>query len=293
MDRRRFLKMAAATGGMAWGLPILDKASAAERETEFVGVLVDTTRCIGCRRCEEACAKANGWPVPDINDKAVLDRVRATTEKAWTVVNRFETEKGISFVKTQCMHCNQPACASACLVKAMIKKKEGPVFWRESKCMGCRYCMVSCPFDIPKFEYDKAIPKIQKCHFCYARLENGQRPACVEACPVEALLFGTRRKALESAGGRISGNPGQYYPHIYGEQEVGGTGWLYLASVPFGQLGFRMNVGTTPYPEYTKGFLYGVPVVFVLWPSFLLGVSQITRRKEKLNQGHGKQDPKG
>lgn len=270
--------MAAAAGGMAWGLPILDKASAAERETEFVGVLVDTTRCIGCRRCEEACAKANGWPVPEVDDRSVFENIRKTTDASWTVVNRYSTERGDFFVKTQCMHCNQPSCTAACLVKAMSKRKEGPVIWQASKCMGCRYCMVSCPFEIPKFEYNKAIPKIQKCHFCYARLEKGQLPACVEACPVEALIFGTRRNVLEHGRSRVGRHPDRYYPYLYGEKEVGGTGWLYLAGVPFEQLGFRTDLGTTPYPEYTKAFLYLDPVIFVLGAVSLLGLNYVTRR---------------
>jgi Fe-S-cluster-containing dehydrogenase component len=282
MDRRQFLKMGMAAGGFALTSDVFKKAEAAEGMNEFVGVLVDTTRCIGCRKCEEACAKANGKPVPDVDDKSVFEKERTASTSAWTVVNRYETEKGIVTVKRQCMHCNQPACGAACLVKAMMKKKEGPVIWRESKCMGCRYCMISCPFDAPKFEYYSPIPKIEKCHFCYTRLEEGKLPACVQACPVEALMSGTRRNIISSARGRISENPDRYYSDIYGEREVGGTGWLYLSSVPFDQIGFRTNLSTTPYPEYTKGFLYGVPVVFVLWPAFLLGIHHIAHRTERV-----------
>ena len=170
----------------------------------------------------------------------------------------------------------------------MIKKENGPVIWRESKCMGCRYCMISCPFDMPKYEYHSAIPKVQKCIYCYSRLEAGKLPACVEACPVEAIKFGTRRQVLKTAKSRIALRPDRYYPHIYGENEAGGTSWLYLSSVPFDQIGFNTGISKTPYPEYTKGFLYGVPVVFVLWPTFLAGISMLTRRKEKIEQKKAK-----
>jgi len=247
-------------------------------------VLVDTVRCNGCRKCEEACAETHALPVPDIKDKSVFAQPRRTSPSQWTVVNRFETEKGEFFVKRQCMHCNQPGCASACLVQAMHKTRRGPVIWRGDKCMGCRYCMISCPFDVPKFEYHSANPKIQKCVFCAERLQQGQIPACVEGCPVEALAFGTRRELVEIARSRIYGNPEKYVHDIYGECEVGGTSWLYLSAVPFKQIGFRTDLGTTPIPEHTQDFLYSVPIILLLWPAFLYGASR-TRRAERETLG--------
>jgi hypothetical protein len=139
--------------------------------------------------------------------------------------------------------------------------------------------MVSCPFEIPKFEYDSWNPKIQKCNMCWDRLQEGKGPACVEACPTDALMFGTKRELMEIARVRIYNHPDRYVHQIYGEQEVGGTGWLYLAGVPFDQLGFRTDLGTTPYPEYTKEFLYAVPVVFFGVPSLLYGLSVLADRK--------------
>jgi len=143
--------------------------------------------------------------------------------------------------------------------------------------------MISCPFNIPKFEYDSPNPKIQKCNLCYSRLEKGEKPACVAACPVDALMFGTRRDILSNARTRIATEPDKYTKHIYGDEVAGGTGWLYLSSVPFDQIGINTNLSKIPYPEYTKGFLYGVPVVFVLWPAILLGMSQLTKRAEKVS----------
>jgi Fe-S-cluster-containing dehydrogenase component len=178
------------------------------------------------------------------------------------------------------MHCNQPACASACLTKAMLKTEEGLVVWREDKCMGCRFCMISCPFDIPKFEYDSAVPKISKCTMCWGRLKEGEQPACVENCPEEALTFGKRRDLIEEARVRIYENPDSYVSHIYGEHEAGGTGYMYLSAVPFEQLGFRTDLGTTPYPEFSKDFLYAVPVILTLWPPFLLALNRATKKGE-------------
>ncbi|HWR73897.1 MAG TPA: 4Fe-4S dicluster domain-containing protein [Nitrospirota bacterium] len=276
MDRRGFLKTCAAIGGtLACGRARPAEVTDAK---EFVGVLVDTTRCIGCRACEVACGRANGMAVPDVENDGALERERTTTDKQWTVVNRYQTDKGAVFVKRQCLHCWQPACAAACLTNAMHKTKAGPVIWHADKCMGCRYCMVSCPFNMPKFEYDEWNPDIQKCTMCYDRLQEGKRPACVDACPTDALMFGQKRELMEVARVRVYSHPTRYVRHVYGEHEVGGTGWLYLASVPFDQLGFRTDLGNTPYPEYTRGFLSAVPVVFFGVPAALVGLTLLANR---------------
>ena len=282
MDRRSFLKVAGAAGATLGAGSLEAHAGPGD---EFVGVLCDTTRCIGCRQCEVACAEAHDLPVPDpINDGA-LEEERKTSPDQWTVVNRYDTDKGTVYVKKQCMHCWQPACAAACLTNAMYKTHEGPVIWREDKCMGCRYCMVSCPFEIPKFEYDSINPKIQKCIMCWERLEVGEIPACVNACPADALMFGTRRQLMEIARIRIYNHPENYHHHIYGEHEVGGSSWLYLSSVTFDQLGFRTDLGTTPYPEFTKEFLYSVPVIFLLAPTFMVALDHLSRRGEDNGKG--------
>ena len=282
MDRRSFLKVAGAAGAT------LTAGTLEAKETphdDFVGVLCDTTRCIGCRQCEVACAEAHDLPVPDPVNDGALEEERKTSPDQWTVVNRYETDKGTVYVKNQCMHCWQPACAAACLTNAMYKTQKGPVIWREGKCMGCRYCMVSCPFEIPKFEYDSINPKIQKCIMCWERLEVGEIPACVTSCPADALMFGTRRQLMEIARIRIYNHPENYQHHIYGEHEVGGSSWLYLSSVPFDQLGFRTDLGTTPYPEFTKEFLYSVPVIFLLAPTFMVALDHLSRRGEDNGKG--------
>jgi Fe-S-cluster-containing dehydrogenase component len=278
--RRKFLQYTgiAAGAGMLLGPENAFGVATNKDTSNNYAMLQDTTRCIGCQACEIACAEKNGFPTPE--KEPGIDTKRSTGTRALTVVNAQNAhDKGIIFAKTQCMHCDQPACVSACLVNAMYKTPEGPVIWREDKCMGCRYCMVACPFDVPKFEYGSLNPRIRKCIMCFDRLGKGKVPACAEACPQEAILFGKRGDLLDIARKRISDNPSEYVRHIYGEHEVGGTNILYLAGVPFEQLGFRTDLGTTPYPEYTKTFLYSVPLALLLAPAFMLGLRQATRGK--------------
>ena len=210
--------------------------------------------------------------------------MRKPDDKHRTVVNEYKTSKGIVYAKMQCMHCNEPACASACLTEALTKTKDGPVIWRSNKCMGCRYCMVSCPFDMPKFEYHSANPKIEKCTMCYeTRVSKGELPACVENCPNDALMFGTRRELIQEARRRMFDSPDLYYDQIYGEHEAGGTCWLYISPVPFKEIGLNTSVQKESYPALTKGFLYTVPSVFVLVPTLLLGIQQATKKDNSKN----------
>jgi hypothetical protein len=107
---------------------------------------------------------------------------------------------------------------------------------------------------------------------CYEKLQEGDIPECINACPAEALLFGKRRELIEIARDRIYSDPDTYHHEIYGEHEAGGTGVLYLTAVPPEELGLLTDIGTVPYPERNKTFLYSVPAVLVLWPAFLLGL---------------------
>ena len=287
MDRRSFLKTSLVTGAavISTGKASANGTNDPGDPNEFVGILVDTTRCIGCRACEVACGEEHDLFVPDVLNDGALEEPRLTSPEQWTIVNKYETDKGDVFVKRQCMHCFQAACAAACPTEAMYKTEDGPVIWRGSKCIGCRYCMVSCPFDMPKFEYHEWNPKIQKCTMCFERLEAGEKPACVESCPTDALMFGTRVKNLEIARHRIYSHPDDYVHHIYGEREVGGTGYIYLSAVPFDQIGFRTDLGITPYPEYTKGFLYTVPMVLFGLPALLLGLNALSGNTERTAEG--------
>jgi Fe-S-cluster-containing dehydrogenase component len=284
MDRRCFLKtsLVAGTAALAGGET---RAQVKEKPEEFVGILVDTTRCIGCRACEVACGETWDMHVPDVLEDGALDQPRKTSDTQYTIVNRYETDQGEVFVKKQCMHCYQAACAVACPTIAMEQTMKGPVIWHGNRCIGCRFCMVSCPFDIPKFEFGDWNPKLVKCTMCFERLEAGQKPACVQACPTDALMFGTRVENLEIARHRIYSHPDDYVHHVYGEHEVGGTGYIYLSAVPFEQLGFRTDLGRTPYPEYTREFLYAVPSILFGVPAFLLALNALGEKPGEGDSG--------
>ena len=290
ISRRRFLGWLGAAGvGTTLG-----RSAHAAGNTHFaghpdaLGVLFDATRRIGCRKCEEACNRVNELPAPPkpFSDLAVLERPRRTDAKTYTVVNRYENVPGAMgplYRKIQCNHCLEPACASACFVSAFAKNPNGAVTYDESVCVGCRYCMIACPFEIPTYEYDKAFtPRVMKCTFCQPRLVKGQLPGCVEICPAEALTFGKRRNLLKIARERIGLFPGRYIDHIYGETEMGGTAWLTISGVPFRDLGMREDLGTTSAPELTKGALSVVSVVASMWPVLLTGVYAISQRRDKI-----------
>ena len=299
MKRRDFLKGcmacgAAATLGVsqkAWGI------GSFEGYPEGMGVLVDLTRCVGCRSCEAACNKEQKLPEPDkpFNDQSVFEEKRRPTEKAYTVVNRYEPKKeggaagGPVYRKVQCNHCNEPACLTSCFVNAYTKTKEGAVIYNPKVCVGCRNCMIACPFNIPGYSYSSAFnPVVKKCIFCYdTRLKNGRPPACVEICPQEVLTFGHRKDLLKIGNERIKENPDRYVDHIFGEKEVGGTSWLYLSGTPFEQVGYDTTLGNDPIISNVKEFLGTVPMVLAIWPALFTGFHLLSNRKQEHGeQGH-------
>jgi formate dehydrogenase iron-sulfur subunit len=291
ISRRKFLGWIGAAGiGSAAG-----KSALAAGNKHFegypgsFGILHDITRCVGCRSCEVACNQVNDLPAPDqpFTDLSVLNENRRTTEKAYTVVNKYNIpgKAGPLFGKIQCNHCLEPACASVCFVRAFRKTETGAVTYDPSVCVGCRYCMIACPFEIPAYEYNEPLtPRVMKCTMCYPRIIQGQLPGCVEACPMEALTFGKREDLIKIARERIRQYSGRYVDHIYGETEMGGTSWLYISSVPFSQVGMREDLGVTPAPELTSGALSVVPIVAGLWPVLLMGIYAISKRKEIIFQ---------
>jgi len=182
ISRRKFLtSIGAAIGAGTTGA--LTKAYGATNQhfngyPESFGVLHDITRCIGCRKCEQACNEVNKLDKPErpFDDLKVLDQKRRTDEAVYTVVNKFSGTPDV-FAKKQCNHCQEPACASACFVKALKKDKTGAVVYDESLCVGCRYCMVACPFNIPAYTYnDPLSPKVTKCTLCLPRIMEGKLP---------------------------------------------------------------------------------------------------------------------
>ncbi|MCP4152617.1 MAG: 4Fe-4S dicluster domain-containing protein [bacterium] len=226
-------------------------------ESQHVGCLVDTTLCIGCRKCEEACNRHNELPRPDkpFTDKTVFLEERRPTEDAYTVVNRYTgppspVRRKIknTTCKVQCMHCLTPSCVSACLVGAMRKFDDGSIVYNKEICLGCRYCMVACPFEIPAYEYEEPlVPRVRKCTFCADfDKKTGAAPSCAASCPMEALVFGKRKDLLDLARNRIKKRPDRYINHIYGENEAGGTSWLYIAGRPMKEIGLLDMPGKSP-----------------------------------------------
>jgi len=291
LSRRKFLGWlgagAAATTAAAVKPAVAASNKHFEGHPDSNAVLHDLVACVGCRRCEAACNKVNDLPEPDqpFADLTVLEKKRRTTDKAYTVVNRYDglRPSGLPvFAKKQCNHCLEPGCASACFVKAFTKTPQGPVIYNPKVCVGCRYCMVACPFEIPAYEYSKAFdPEVVKCTMCHPRIMEGLLPGCVAVCPTEALVFGKRKDLLNIARRRIARRPDLYVDHIYGENEMGGTSWLYLSDVPFEKAGMRMDLGTTPAPALTAGALSAVPMIAALWPVLLGGVYLMSTRRDK------------
>ncbi len=274
LNRRKFIKLT----GMGLGGAFLSSqvALAAEAENQ-VAMLYDTTKCIGCRACQNACNDWNGNPAePD--PTGLYDAPLELSADTWTIIKLYQEGNTSSFVKHQCMHCLHPACASVCPVGAFRKTAEGPVVYDGEKCIGCRYCMMACPFRVPKFEWDTPTPLVRKCTFCADRQAQGMGPACVEACPTGALIFGNRGDLIADAHQSIAASPDKYQDHIYGEHEAGGTLGLYLSHVAFEKLGFP-TLDARPNTASSEMAMTTVPGVIVGAVALLGGSYWFTKRR--------------
>lgn len=296
--RRSFLKTLAGAGAASLALGNIEPASAGPRilpgYPDQYGVLVDTTLCIGCRRCEWACKEVNKLPGQKPlkeyeKDRSVFKGFRRTDWHTYTVVNQYpnprEPQKPI-YVKKQCMHCFEPGCASSCFVQAFTKWPKGSVTYDPSVCVGCRYCLAACPFEIPAYEYhDPWAPKVTKCTFCFDRIsKEGGVPGCVAICPVGVMEFGKRSDLVEVGHKKIRDNPGKYVNHVYGDHEVGGTCWMYLSAVPFNLIGMRTDLGTEPVPSWGKAYLSSVSPMYIVFPALLVGLYGISKRREAISK---------
>ncbi len=234
-------------------------------------LLIDITMCVGCNGCQDACKVQNRLP------EGKEDTLSAT---AYTAL---ETH-GDTFVRRMCQHCQEPTCVSVCPVGAFTKTADGPVLYDENKCIGCRYCMQACPFQVPRYEWTSLKPRVQKCRLCSERIKAGKQTACAEACPTGATKFGDRDDLIREAYERIKAEPGKYVNRIYGLNDVGGTSVLYITSVPFEQLGFKTNLQQTPLPELTWNVLEKIPSVVTVGGVFLSGIYWITSRREEVRR---------
>ena len=237
IKRRTALKAMLAAGATAVAGRPVEAAVARPVPADALGLLYDTTLCVGCKACVAACREANGLdPDPTFGDGLYQGPVDLSA-RSKTVIKLYEEGNQPVFVKTQCMHCVDPACVGACMLGALKKREFGIVTYDDALCVGCRYCEMGCPYNVPKFEWSKVSPRIVKCELCKHRLAEGKIPACAEVCPRGAVIFGKRADLLNEARGRLAANPGKYIPKIYGETDGGGTQVLYLSHVPFEKLG--------------------------------------------------------
>lgn len=215
-------------------------------------MLIDTTRCTACRGCQIACKQWNDLPAEKTINQGTYQNPFRLSAYTWTLVQMREVQHQgqfyWSFLKRQCMHCLHPACVSACPVGAMHQTPTGPVLYNDARCIGCRYCMTACPFRMPRFEWDKRLGHIRKCHFCFDRQAEGLEPACVKTCAAGALEFGEREEMIALAEARLRARPERYLQHVYGKEEGGGTNVLILSVLPFEYLGLPTLSGK-PLPE--------------------------------------------
>jgi formate dehydrogenase iron-sulfur subunit len=242
-------------------------------------VLFDVTKCVGCGSCTAACREKNGLPetqAPDLNDKQ------------FTVLKTAAGKDGaeVNF-RRLCMHCVDPTCASVCPVGALHKTAAGPVVYEADICLGCRYCMQACPFNIPRYEWTALNPRIRKCTFCADRLAQGKINACAEACPTGATLAGGREQLLAEARTRLKAEPDTYVQKIYGEHDAGGTSVLFLSPVEFSKLGLPDNLPASALPELTYRVLSKIPAVVGAGGFMLAGLWWLTNRKAEVAKAEG------
>lgn len=278
ISRREFLKLAGA-GVVSLSLslpakPVYAKGRFVRAETSH-SMLYDSVKCVGCRACQQACKARSELPYePDAT--GLYEAPRDLAANTWTIIKLYDGDHQDSFVKQQCMHCIDPACVSVCPVAALQKTPEGPVVYHGERCIGCRYCMAACPFGIPKSQWDKALPLIQKCDFCADRLAAGGQPACSEACPTGALIHGTRSQMLETAHTRLNADS-TYYPHVYGETEAGGTSMVYISNLRPTDLGFP-DLPEKDLPSVTWPYMSAVPAVIGVMVTLTTGIYLRTHR---------------
>lgn len=257
-------------------------------KSEQNAFLIDMTKCTGCRGCQVACKQWNQLEAEDtefFSGEGYMNPP-AMSEYTFTRIKFRDYQKNgqneFAFYKEMCMHCDEPSCASVCPVGAFEKTAEGPVIYNADRCIGCRFCMVACPFGVPKYEWSKGLPLVKKCTGCYSRIKEGMQPACVTACAT-AISYGPRHELIKMAEERISKNPDKYIHKLYGKEEAGGTTVLYLTNLPFDELGFK-PVTLRPLPEYTMKALRMVPAVFLTVGGSLSALSWVTHRRDRLQK---------
>jgi len=253
-----------------------------------MAILTDVTLCIGCEECVAAC-DATYQTGPDAPFKWQNDPNDLSSTR-WTTLA--EAPNG-RFARLQCRHCLDPACAAACPVGALARTDEGAVAYDPDICMGCRYCLVACPFAMTRYEWSSAAPRVRKCLLCYPKLKAGelQQPACTHACPTGATIFGERDGLLAEAKKRIREKPHVYIDHVWGETEVGGTSVLYISDVDLDAAGWPSRLGDRARPLLARKVLHTVPYTFGGVAALMYGVHWTYERRRKVAAAEGPAPP--
>ena len=251
-------------------------------------ILTDTTRCIGCEDCVKGCKEEN-------NLKKDLPRrwKRRIDDLSSTRYTTMIEKAGGRYIRHFCRHCLEPACVSACIVGALTKTPEGAVIYDGDTCMGCRYCMLACPFGIPRYDWEKSVPYVRKCTLCHKRIAAGKKPACVDACKEDATIFGPRDELIKEAKRRIRGNPSKYVNKVFGETEVGGTSVIYVSDISLDFLGWKPDLGDEPLPDLTWAALSKVPPIILGMGGLMAGIHWITSRRQKVSEEERKAEVNG
>jgi len=244
-----------------------------------MAILTDVTKCIGCEECVQACKTTYNLP-PDRPYRWQRSVNDLSASRWTTIINRPEN----IHVRKQCRHCEEPACVSVCPVGALQKTPEGPVVYDGDICMGCRYCMMSCPYGVPRYLWAEAVPYVRKCIMCYHKIKSGEldQPACTAACPTGATIYGEREELLKTAHKRISEKPELYKSRVWGEKEVGGSNVLYISSIDLDFLGWKADLGSEPLPHKTWAALDKVPAIFLTMGAAMAATYWIIDRRMKI-----------
>lgn len=250
--------------------------------------LTDVTRCIGCEECVAAC-QATNQTGPDAPFRW-QQRAHDLSATRWTTLAAVDHGR---FARVQCRHCLDPSCAAACPVGALQRSQEGPVIYDPEICMGCRYCMLACPFGMTRYEWSSPTPRVRKCIMCYERIAAGEleQPACTAACPTQATVFGEREALLVEARRRIDADPGLYIDHIWGETEVGGTSVLFISDVDLEAAGWPAGLDDVARPVLARQVLHTVPYTFVGVAALMYGVHWTYERRQEVAVAEGADGP--
>ena len=247
----------------------------------MIGMLIDVTRCTGCNQCVEACAQANALGDNPPQPQHAPDGL---SNQRWSAI--LQSPEG-RFVRKLCRHCLEPACVSVCPVGAMYKTPDGPVLYDAEKCMGCRYCMMACPYDIPRYEWQSAAPEVQKCNFCFQRLRSSQMPACQQACSLDVITVGERSAILSLAHQRIQDAPDRYLQTVFGEFDAGGTSVMYISDAPLDFLR-PQNSNKIPadasLPALSANWLENVPLITLGTACLMTGLFYIIGQRMQMDE---------